>query len=409
MVVRINSSKNILRALNYNEQKVKKGGAECLLAHHFLKDKKDLKFYEKLRHFQSYQDLNERTKTNTLHVSLNFDPSEKPSSETLVEIAKNYMEGIGFGKQPYLVYQHFDSSHPHLHIVSTNIQFNGERISMHNLGRDLSEQTRKRLEIDFDLVKAEGRTKEIADFFSPAIKVIYGKVETKKAIARVLQKVLKTYLYTSIPELNAVLKPYNILADRGSVDSKIFQSGGLLYRVFNEKGEKVGTPVKASAFSFKPTLRFLEEQFKKNESLRLPHAQRLRTRIDFTLSKKRDKLSFQKALEKEGIAVLWRENKEHTYGVTYIDHHTKSIFNGSDLGKNYSAKNILERCDITEQKQLPKDKTQTNEILYPQNTSKDTVNIPASTIIEDLVSPEHTFSYVPFALKKKRKRKNKKL
>jgi hypothetical protein len=409
MVVRINSSKNILRALNYNEQKVKAGDAKCLLAHHFLKDKKNLNFYEKLRHFRSYQELNVRTKTNTLHVSLNFDPSEKPSSEKLVEIAKKYMEGIGFGKQPYLVYQHFDSCHPHLHIVSTNVQFNGQRISMHNLGRDFSERTRKQIELDFSLVRAEGRRKEADDLSSQGMKVIYGKMETKKSIARVLKAVLKSYLYTSIPELNAVLKPYNVLADLGSADSKIFQSGGLVYRVLDERGEKIGTPVKASAFSFKPTLRFLEEQFNKNEGLRLPHAHRFRTRIDFALSKKRDKLSFQKALEKEGITVLWRENKEHTYGVTYIDHHTKAVFNGSDLGKNYSAKNILERCDITEQKQLPKDKTQTNEILYPQNTSKDSANISASTIIEDLVSPEHTFSYIPFGLKKKRKRKNKKL
>jgi hypothetical protein len=407
MVVRINSSKSILRALNYNEQKVKTGDAKCLLAHHFLKDKQSLNFYEKLRHFQSYQELNERTKTNTLHVSLNFDSSEKLSSETLVGIAKKYMEGIGFGKQPYLVYQHFDSGHPHLHIVSTNVQFNGERISMHNLGRDLSERTRKQIELDFSLVRAEGRRKEAFDHLSPAARVIYGKMETKKSIAGVLQKILRTYLYTSIPELNAVLKPYNVLADRGSADSKIFQSGGLVYRVLDERGEKVGTPVKASAFSFKPTLPFLEEQFKKNEGLRLPHARRLRTKIDFALSKKRDKLSFQKALEKEGITVLWRENKEQVYGVTYLDHHTRSVFNGSDLGKAYSAQKILERCDAPEQKQAAQHQAP-KEIFYKE-IFNDTSQVSASTIIEDLFNPEHTFSYVPFGFKKKKKRKNKKL
>jgi hypothetical protein len=409
MVVRINSSKSILRALNYNEQKVTTGDARCLLAHHFLKDKQSLNFYEKLRHFQSYQVLNERTKTNTLHISLNFDPSEKLSSDTLVQIAQNYMQGIGFDKQPYLVYQHFDSGHPHLHIVSTNVQFDGERISLHNLGRDLSERARKQIEIDFCLVRAEGRKKEVGDHLSPGTRVINGTMETKKAMARVLQKVLKTYLYTSIPELNAVLKPYNVVADRGTTESRIFQTGGLVYRVLDGKGEKVGTPVKASAFSFKPTLSFLEEQFKKNASVRIPHAQRLRTRIDFALSKKRDKLFFQKALEKEGIMVLWRENKEYTYGVTYIDHHTKSVFNGSDLGKNYSAQKILERCDNANTKQIPQTKELQQRITYEKETSIDTKIPIGSTIIEELVSPEHTFSYVPFGLKKKKRRKNKKL
>jgi hypothetical protein len=43
------------------------------------------------------------------------------SKEKITEIAVEYMDKIGFGEQPYLVYQHFDSGHTHLHIVTTNI------------------------------------------------------------------------------------------------------------------------------------------------------------------------------------------------------------------------------------------------------------------------------------------------
>jgi hypothetical protein len=86
---------------------------------------------------------NRRSKTNTLHVSLNFDKSEKLSADVLNSIACSYMEKIGFSEQPYLVYGHTDAAHPHVHIVTTLIQGNGKRIPIHYLGRNQSEAARK--------------------------------------------------------------------------------------------------------------------------------------------------------------------------------------------------------------------------------------------------------------------------
>ena len=43
------------------------------------------------------------------------------NKEKLCAIAETYMKAIGFEKQPYLVYRHYDAGHPHIHIVSTNI------------------------------------------------------------------------------------------------------------------------------------------------------------------------------------------------------------------------------------------------------------------------------------------------
>jgi hypothetical protein len=47
----------------------------------------------------------------------------------LIKIADKFMKDVKFGDQPYLVYRHHDSGHPHIHIVSTNIQANGKRIN----------------------------------------------------------------------------------------------------------------------------------------------------------------------------------------------------------------------------------------------------------------------------------------
>jgi len=110
MVARINTGKSILKALNYNEQKVKNGKAECICACGFIKDNNELNFYNKLHHFKRYISLNERASCNTIHISLNFDSSEKIGVEKLQTIAKKYMEILGFVDQPYLVYN--DAYHP---------------------------------------------------------------------------------------------------------------------------------------------------------------------------------------------------------------------------------------------------------------------------------------------------------
>ena len=96
------------------------------------------------------------SKSNTLHISLNFDPSEKLARKTLVAIAKSYMGKIDFGNQPYLVYEHIDSGHPHIHILTTNIKSDGARIDTFNIGRLKSDRARKEIEKEFGLVKAEG-------------------------------------------------------------------------------------------------------------------------------------------------------------------------------------------------------------------------------------------------------------
>ena len=59
--------------------------------------------------------------------------------------------------------------------------------------------------------------------------------------------------------------------------------------------------------------------------------------------------AFKQALEKEKISLIVRQNENGIdLWLTYIDHHTKCVFNGSDIGKDYSAKAILEKCGIAQ-------------------------------------------------------------
>lgn len=426
MVAILSPGRYLKEAFYYNENKVDAGVAEYIHAENYPRDTHSVTASERLNMLDKLAAINPGIKVNSLHISLNFDPSEQFSQEKLVAIARDYMEGIGFGNQPYLVYRHHDSGHPHLHVLTTNVQLDGTPISLHHLGLKKSEPTRKALEIKYGLVKAEGRRQQPFELKSAyTSKAEYGKLESKKAIGLVLRGVLDGYKYASLPELNAVLKLYKVMADRGSEDSRIYKNKGLVYRILDNESKPVGVPIKASLFYNRPTLPDLEKRFLKNDLERQKMKAATRNAIDLTLRKHPGTglKGLMEQLSKKGVDIILRENNDGViYGVTYVDHTTGCVFNGSALGKEYSAKGILERLGVdneTKQRGVSKDTRQVNNNEHQQ------AHIPAAIVpghtdatdpidtglnpLEVLTRAEETYSHVPFELRKKKKKKGKRL
>jgi hypothetical protein len=400
MVAKIKSGKSLIGALNYNENKVKQDKAELIEAKDYYKDMQELNFYDKLLRLTDLAEGNTRTVTNAVHISLNFPNGELLPNETLKDIVKDYMTGIGFEMQPWLVYRHNDAGHPHIHIVTTNIKRNGERISLHYLGQNQSEKTRKEIEVKYQLIKAQDQPKRKPDL--KAEPADYGKAETKRVITNIVNQVVRSYKFTSVPELNAVLQQYHIQADRGSKDSRMYAREGLVYWILDRQGNKVGVPIKASSIYGKPTLKALNEKFTLNEQLRKPFKAELIKTIDTALAKHQTKAGFQKTLSAKGIQVILRQNDEgRIYGVTFIDQNNKAVFNGSDLGKAYSA-NLL---SAKFQQEEPIPKTMTNPQTRDQTTSE--ANTPASNnqdeVLDILFTPEREDLAALNKFKKKRK------
>lgn len=416
MVAVIKTGHSIHRIVNYNEKKLKEGKAECVSAGNYPIDVENLSFTHKLNRLLNQAALNENVSRNSVHISLNFDPSETLSNSLLKQIADDYIQRISFGNQPYLVYRHSDSGHPHIHIVSIKVRSDGSRIDTQNIGRNQSETARKEMEIYYNLQKAEDSKHRQINKLKPVSvqKVQFGKTETKRAITNVLDAVINNYKYTSLAELNAVLKQYNVMADRGSENSRVYQAGGLTYRTVDKQGNKAGVPIKASDFYNKPTLTFLEEKFKLNEAARIPHKVRVKNAVDLAFIRQPE-VSLEnliKALKKQGIDMVLRQNADGIiYGITYIDHQTKCVFNGSDLGKNYSAKSIMERCKESVQEQVyePKFVKQKEAILEREPIAyQSSKNKNNESMLEVLLKPEYTSAYVPYQLTKNGKKKKKK-
>jgi hypothetical protein len=411
MVAKVITGKTIRGVLSYNENKVKEGTAACIEAQGFAVGVGRLSFNDKLQTFFDYQLMNANVRTNAVHISLNFDRSDKLDDEKLREISSSYLSKIGFGDQPYLIYRHFDAAHPHIHLVTTNVRIDGSRIDLHNIGRHRSEQARKEVELTFGLTKAQGR-KNAGDFVKAAdlTKATYGKSETKRSISNIVNAVIRAYKFTSIHELNAVLKQYNVVADPGREGSQIRLRNGLRYSLLSKDGKAIGVPIKASSIYGKPTLKSLSSQFELNEFLRLPHVDRLRGIIDaYDFDKSKAFTDFVQHLVANGVYTVLRQNDEgRLYGLTFIDNKTRCVFNGSALGKAYSAKGIMDRFHTDQELSAAKIPS------FPVNEARESGTLinevavvaqPEMGMLKDLMEARTDYSNTPYELRRRKKRR----
>lgn len=425
MVAITRPGRSIRRAFHYNENKYQEGKATFLSAENYPLPADEISSHQRVNMLLKTAAIKPEVKVNSLHISLNFNPSEQLSDEQMLAVTRAYMDRIGFGQQPYLVYRHHDSGHPHCHIVTTNVCLDGTSISLHYIGKKRSEPARKEVEQIFNLVRAGDQGRKLFTMQPVDAQVIqYGKTETRRAIANVLGKVIGGYKYSSLPELNAVLRLYNIEAYGGQEGSRTRRHDGLLYRILDSEGSPVGVPIKASLFHNKPTLKVLEQRFLANDLARQPHKNKLKTTIDLALLQNGGSFEgWLQALKAEGVRTVCRFSKEgQLYGLTYVDMRTRCVFNGSALGKGYSAKAILEKCAATLGQEPDgasyHHKTGTGKDLgtsqtashlqnthYDQETFQKGRSMEDTAVIELLTRYEYASNAVPYQWRKKKKKK----
>jgi hypothetical protein len=205
MIAKISATENLGGALGYNFKKVKREEASILLVKGLYQNKEGT--YTMAEVFADMEDLIPkkcRTKKTVFHCSLNPHPDEKLSDERLTQIAKEYMEALGYGKQPYIVFKHNDIAREHIHIVSLRVDSRGQKIN-DKFEKRRSKQITDVLERKFGLIPSSKVTEKAV---AETPKVDIGKGNIKEQVASALRMVLKHYRFCSLGEFNAILNKY---------------------------------------------------------------------------------------------------------------------------------------------------------------------------------------------------------
>lgn len=338
MVAKIGKGENLMGALSYNQLKVDQENGQILYTHKIKNTLTGTYTASHLyRSFEPYLLANHKTEKPVLHISLNPDPKDKLNDKQYSSIAKDYMQEMGYGNQPFVVFKHTDIERTHMHIVSINVGIDGKKISdkydhLHSM------DVCRTLEERYKLAPVNENGHEVdKNFFRP---IDYKSGNVKSQIAAVVRYLPKYYRFHNLGTYNALLSLFHITAQEVSGELQGQKKRGLVYFALNEQDQKASNPFKASLFGKSAGYDALEQHFEKSmDSLKKePVAAVLKNVIETAMHTAIDELSFKRQLSEQGInTVVRRNNEARIYGITFIDHTSKSVWNGSQLSKNLSA------------------------------------------------------------------------
>lgn len=356
-----------------------------------------------MRSFEPYLAANRRTEKPVIHLSLNPHPDDVLTDEQLVAIGQEYMEKMGYGDQPYIIYRHEDIGRPHIHIVSLRIDEQGKKINDYKEWQRSSTVCRE-LERKYHLLPAEKKEQRES---LPLTVVDYRKGDIKHQIANVVKPVMQRYKFQSLKEFKALLGLFHVTVEEThkTIDGKTYH--GLVYTATDEKGERTGVAIKSSKIGKSVGYEALQKKCFKSKQWMAGHPvpDRTKNTIATALQGQPTREGFLKELSGKGIAaILWQNDAGVIYGVTYIDHTSKTVFKGSLLGKEYSA-SVINRKYGT----VPPGKTEEMPVFHPKEPETKEPGLVEGLL--DIFSPE-SYPYPsddlpqsPYGKKKKRKRR----
>ena len=389
--------------------------------------------------FEPYIALNSHVRKPVIHISLNPSPKDILSKEQMTVLAQEFMEKFGYGNQPYIVWLHKDIDRKHMHIVSVRINEKGEKID-HNREAIRAQNICRDMEVKYGLHPTLGEHSE-RELLSLQ-KVDYPKGDVKAQVKHNARTLLECYNCHSLAEYNTLLNLYNVTVYevRGSVDGKEYH--GIMYGALDDDGQQVGTPFKSSKFGKVFGYEALQKKFAASaEKVKRNNlTERARQEIVKAMQDISTKEAFARKLKDADIEVVYRINPEgRLYGITFIDHTNRTMFNGSRLGKAFSANVFNElfnnpdadhtRLIPTPEQDTPRKERETdaekrqereeyrqqenrgNYQSEPSGSLIDTSALGAIDIFSVLMEDDHTHEYIDpafrFGRKKKKKRRRK--
>jgi len=386
MIAKIGKGSNMYGTILYNQQKVDKENGAVLLLNKIpdtVDGRYSVAYFNKC--FEPYLSANIKTEKTVRHISLNPDPSDKVSDEQFAEMAQEYMESMGYSNQPYIVFKHTDIDRTHIHIVSTCVGIDGKKIP-DDYDHPRSMAICRDLEQKYNLQKAtEQEQKQTNKVFKP---VNHKNGDIKSQIASVVRHLPKYYSYSTMGGYNALLSLFNITVEEVKGERNGQPVNGLVYVALDENGNKTSNPFKASFFGKDAGVTQLQKYFEQSKEKMKTNPVRsvLKNTIELAIHTTNSETDFKKQLVEQKVNTVVRRNDNgRIYGITFIDHESRSVWNGSALDRNLSA-NVFN--DWWNNGNKPELKTQDNPVS--KTTTID--DLPMKDLFEFL-SNEHSANF----------------
>lgn len=337
MVAKISLGSSLYGALVYNGEKINKEKGRVLDTNKIFNDGSGtIDIHRAFEDFKRWMPANTKAERTMMHISLNPHPDDRLTDVEYTQLAHEYMEKMGLGDMPYLIFKHEDIDRHHIHIVALRVRQDGTVVSDKNNFYRSKEITRE-LERKYGLKPAE-RQKITPDM--PILK-IDPNGDIKRQVANTVKMVGMRYKFQTLGEYNAILGLYNVRCEAtdGKVNGREYH--GLVYFATDDNGNTIASPFKASRLGKFASRTAIEGRFERaKEKIDINPTKRM---VQDAMAHTSGKDDFISTLKGKNIDLVLRYTDDgRIYGATYVDHNTRTVLNGSRLGKEFSA-NALDR------------------------------------------------------------------
>lgn len=276
--------------------------------------------------FGRYERGSIRCEKMSFHATVSPSVTDKIPPEKIPEFIREYMEKMGYGKQPYIVYRHDDTGRIHYHIVSVRVDENGRKIPDFQ-ERRRSQQALKELaeKYGYDVgKKAEAGKKEKTPNPYNGFKPEEG--DYGRQIEHIADLAM-TYHFKKSEHFDLIMKSLNVRVVH-------LKDGTVGFLGLDPKtGKPCTSLIKDEGIRF-PSLDDISRRAAECKGkIRNREKERARNVTNFALSKCKTELHFRRTMAKSGIYVQLRRNVNGgVYSVSLVDHITKSVFRANELG-----------------------------------------------------------------------------
>lgn len=149
MIAKQIKGKDFYGVLAYNEKKVEQGVGYVLDTNISYGKTVDM-----TQEFNIVRQLRPRLGKAVYHVSLNLPYEDKLSDKKFVALGNDYLKGMGFDDNQYIMYRHSDQEHEHIHIIANRVKFSGKLVS-DSKDYERSERLIRKLELKYGLSQLE--------------------------------------------------------------------------------------------------------------------------------------------------------------------------------------------------------------------------------------------------------------
>jgi hypothetical protein len=327
------------------------------------------------RHLEMITEQNGRIKNPVFHATLPFPPGEVLDSQTYIDIARDYMQGMGYGAEPYAVFLHTDKEHLHLHIVSSRVSAKTFRKLDAYCERWRSQCVGAIIERKYGITsvldkKLPTALRRIADgYFERQVSIEeYFKNWRRQPEVRTLKKELrqqpevsnKTLLQVnnavadamrqkprSLVQLKDMLKPHHVEVVT-AVNRKTGKQQGVVFVLHRQdvrqptvEAVERGIPSgQLPCFSAAPLMQQLyanRREYKAAQSY-------LRKQLTAALKRAKTREALEKMLQKQNVLTTWHENARGIYGVSFT--YKNVTLKGVQVGKKFSFEKIAARLEL---------------------------------------------------------------